>query len=63
MKKITLIFKNGDTIEVDAEGFTGDKCIKTTDEIIDILNPRLIDRKLKPEYYRAKAAASEYEGI
>ncbi len=60
MKRIKFIFKNG-KVEVDAEGFKGKDCIKTTDEILSILNAEVKKRNLKPEYYREKVATREYE--
>ncbi len=60
MKRIKFIFKDG-KIEVDAEGFQGSECIDTVDKILKALNPKVVDRKLKKEYYKTRVAAKSFE--
>lgn len=60
MKKLKFIFKEGKVI-ADAQGFTGKECIDTADKILEVLNAEVEKRRLKPEYYREKVAAHEYE--
>ena len=51
MKKITFIFKEDGKIQTDAEGFTGDTCIKETEKLLATLEPELEKRTLKAEHY------------
>lgn len=58
--KIKMTFKNGQ-IHIDVEGAKGKECIEATDKIMKALGAKLVERKLKPEYYRQKTTSREYE--
>jgi len=51
MKRIRFVFHKNGTISTDAEGFTGNTCIKETEKLLADLNPELKERKVKAEYH------------
>lgn len=51
MKRIRFVFHENGTISTDAEGFTGNECIKETEKLLADLNPELQERKVKAEYH------------
>jgi len=52
MKKITITFDEDGNAIVDVEGCEGDECIRLTDALTAPFQPKVLERKLKPEYYR-----------
>jgi len=60
-RRIRFVFKEDGTVQVDAEGFVGSECIVATDKLIKSLEPELLKREFKREFYvaeKSKARAS-----
>lgn len=58
MRTIKIVFKPDGTTEVDATGFTGGECVKSTEEILKALETKLEKRKVKKEFYAVEKAKS-----
>lgn len=58
MRTIKIVFKQDGTTEVDATGFTGGECVKSTEEILKALDTMLEERNLKKEFYAVEKAKS-----
>jgi len=49
MKRITFVFKEDGSVSTDANGFSGNECIRETEKLLKTLDTKLVTRKLKAE--------------
>ena len=53
MRKFIFIF-DGDKVTAEGVGIEGKTCVSETEKLLEVLKPKLLDRKLKPEYNKQK---------
>ena len=51
MKRILFRFEADGSVSSDAQGFTGQQCIRDTEDALKGLDPQLVKRTLKAEAY------------
>jgi len=51
MKRLVFMFKEDDTVSVDAQGFQGPECTQMTDKLLQPLEAELEKRTIKGEFY------------
>jgi hypothetical protein len=51
MRKIVFTFREDGSVEIDAEGFKGNDCVKVTEQLLKGLDAKLETRKVKGEFY------------
>jgi hypothetical protein len=45
---------DGDKVTAEGVGIEGKTCVSETEKLLEVFKPKLLDRKLKPEYNKQK---------